>query len=69
MTFKDAIYHLQQANRGREVEPDDPPKVLYAKGVVDGRYSRVSTEFTITDNIRDSEDYRKGWFRGVTTLQ
>lgn len=31
MTFRDAIYYLQQANQGREVQPDDPSKVLYSK--------------------------------------
>lgn len=41
MTFRDAIYHLQQASR--EVEPDDPPKVLCAKGVVEGRFRGVTT--------------------------
>lgn len=66
MTFRDAIYYLQQANQGREVQPDDPAKVLYAKGVVDGRNSRVNKELLVSDPLKESFSYVMGFFHGTS---
>ena len=66
MTFRDAIYYLQQVNQGREVQPDDPARVLYSKGVVDGRNSRVNTELLVSDPLKGSPDYVKGFFHGIS---